>query len=178
LGKSNLDGSDTEVQKTEKHTGAIIGGIVAAALAILYLRGKVTAAQITLEDLAINPDVVAPGEEVTISVIAINTSDKILTTTIELGGDFTMQIQVTLNPGESKVVSFQVTPVLEQTYGVTIDGLSGSFICTTGLAPDIRLSNLVITPASCHVGDTVTISVTAKNYGTAAGTKTITCTVT
>ncbi len=34
---------------------------------------------------------------------------------------------VALNPGESKVVTFQVTPSEAKTYQVAIDGLSGSF---------------------------------------------------
>lgn len=42
---------------------------------------------------------------------------------------------------------------------------------------DIRVENLTITPAEVNVGQTVTISVTAKNYGGAVGTKTIVCTV-
>ena len=160
----------------KKEVGAAIGGIIAAALAILFLRRRV-AAHIILEDLAISPSTVNPGQEVTISVTAVNASDEVVTTTIELGGDFTMQTIITLNPGESQVVSFRVTPMLEKTYGVTIDGLSGSFLCTTAPAPDIRLSNLIITPTTCYIGETVTISVTARNYGTAPGTKTITCTV-
>lgn len=42
---------------------------------------------------------------------------------------------------------------------------------------DIRVSNLVISPTEVNVGQTVTISCTAKNYGGAAGTKTIVCQV-
>lgn len=41
---------------------------------------------------------------------------------------------VTLNPGESKVVSFVATPGEAKTYAVTIDGLSGSFVCA-GVSP-------------------------------------------
>ena len=35
--------------------------------------------------------------------------------------------QVTLNPGESRVVSFETTPSEARTYQVTVDGLTGSF---------------------------------------------------
>lgn len=34
---------------------------------------------------------------------------------------------------------------------------------------DIRVTSLSISPESCYVGDTVTITVTVKNFGTAAG---------
>jgi len=42
---------------------------------------------------------------------------------------------------------------------------------------DIRVENLTIEPSEVQVGQPVTISVTATNYGTVAGSKTITCTV-
>jgi len=42
---------------------------------------------------------------------------------------------------------------------------------------DIRLSNLVISPTELNIGEKVTISVTATNQGSIAGTKTISCTV-
>ena len=35
---------------------------------------------------------------------------------------------VTLNPGESRVVSFEVVPDVAKTYSVTVDGLSGTFV--------------------------------------------------
>jgi len=47
----------------------------------------------------------------------------------------------------------------------------------TGVA-DIRVEDLVIIPSQVQVGEPVTISVVATNYGTVAGSKTITCTVT
>ncbi|GAI23861.1 unnamed protein product, partial [marine sediment metagenome] len=38
---------------------------------------------------------------------------------------------VTLEPGESKAVSFEVVPDLAKTYSVTVDGLTGTFKATT-----------------------------------------------
>jgi len=86
------------------------------------------------------------------------------------------QQTVTLLAGQSQVVSFTVTPTVAKTYQVSLDGLSGSFVCTEVPSPDIELSDLVITPSTCYVGDTVAISVRATNYGTATGSRTITCT--
>lgn len=37
-------------------------------------------------------------------------------------------MQVTLNPGESQIVSFEVTPTAAKTYSVKINGLVGSLI--------------------------------------------------
>jgi hypothetical protein len=44
-------------------------------------------------------------------------------------------------------------------------------------AADIRVKNLSISPASVNIGQTVTISVTATNYSSTAGSKKITCSV-
>ena len=83
---------------------------------------------------------------------------------------------ITLNPGESKIVSFTVTPTVAKAYQVSLDGLSGSFVCLEVTVADIELSDLVITPSTCYVGDTVEVSVRATNRGTATGSRTITCT--
>lgn len=140
---------------------------------------KPTAAQFKVSNLVIAPPEVGIGETVTISCTVANIGTESGDYTVKLGGDFVAQEQVTLSPGESKVVSFTVTPTAAKTYVVTVDGLSGTFKATTAPPPgaDIRIENLVISPPECQVGEAVTISVTATNYGTAAGTKTITCTV-
>ncbi|MBU0847379.1 hypothetical protein KKH23_09375 [Patescibacteria group bacterium] len=44
-------------------------------------------------------------------------------------------------------------------------------------AADIRAQNLTIQPSQVNVGERVTIGITAKNYGTATGSKVITCDV-
>ncbi|GAI86561.1 unnamed protein product [marine sediment metagenome] len=85
---------------------------------------------------------------------------------------------ITLAPSESKVVSFEVTPAVAKTYSVSVDGLSGSFVATTVPVADIRVENLSITPSEVMVGEKVTITCTATNYGTAAGTRRIVCNVT
>lgn len=84
---------------------------------------------------------------------------------------------VELAPGESKVVSFEVTPTMAKSYSASVDGLSGSFVATEVPVADIRVENLVVSPAEVYVGEKVTISCTAKNYGNKAGSRTITCTV-
>lgn len=88
------------------------------------------------------------------------------------------EVTVTLAPGEEQTVSFEVNPTEIGTYNVSVDGLSGAFSVIETPMPDIRVENLSITPSVVYVGELVTISVTAKNYGTATGTKTITCIVT
>ncbi len=84
---------------------------------------------------------------------------------------------VELTLGESKTIAFEVTPTVAKVHSVTVDGLSGSFKATTVPVADIRVENLVISPAEVMVGEKVTISVTATNSGTASGSKRILCTV-
>ena len=81
---------------------------------------------------------------------------------------------VTLEPGESKAVSFEVRPTELGVYSVNVDGLTGSFSVTAIPVADIRVSDLVIEPREVYVGETVSISVIATNIGTAAGSRTIT----
>ena len=82
---------------------------------------------------------------------------------------------VTLQPGESKTVSFEVTPTEAKSYSVSVDGLSGSFRATEMPVADIRVEDLTITPSEVYIGEAVTIGVTVRNYGNAAGSKVITC---
>lgn len=135
-------------------------------------------AEFKVSDLVISPEEVSPGQSVTISCLVKNIGSEAGDYTLKLGGDFMAEQMVTLEPGESTTVSFTVTPDRVKTYSVTVDGLSGSFRATEVPVADIRVENLGITPTEVYIGETVTISVTATNYGAVAGTKRIVCNVT
>jgi len=134
-------------------------------------------AEFRVNDLIISHEEVNPGQVVTISCLVTNTGSEAGTYTVKLGGDFVAEQTLTLAPGESKAVSFKVTPETAKTYSVSVDGLSGSFRATTAPVADIRVENLVIEPAEVYIGEPVTINVTATNYGTKSGSKRIVCTV-
>jgi len=123
------------------------------------------------------PTEVQIGQPVTISCQVTNIGAEAGSYTLRLGGDFMAERSVTLAPGESMTVSFEVTPTVAKVHSVSVDGLTGTFRATEKPVADIRAENLVIEPAEVIVGEKVTISVVAKNYGTAAGTKRIVCTV-
>jgi len=131
-----------------------------------------------VSNLLISPTEVQVGYPVTISCLVTNIGAEAGSTTITLGGDFVDEQTVYLQPGESKSVSFDVTPTVAKTYSVSVDGLHGSFVATEVPVADIRVEDLTITPAEVYIGELVTISVTATNYGTKAGSKVITCNVT
>ena len=135
-------------------------------------------AEFQISDLVISPTVVNPGQVVTLSCKVTNMTYKAGVYTVKLGGDFMAEQTVSLAPGESKVASFEVVPDVARTYSVTVDGLAGTFKATTAPVADIRVEILTIEPAEVQVGQPVSISVRATNYGTAAGTKKIMCTVT
>lgn len=138
---------------------------------------KPVGAEFKVSDLVISPAEVIPGQVVTISCTVTNIGAEAGDYTTKLRGDFMAEQTVELAPGESKPVSFEVTPEVAKTYSVSVDGLSGSFVATEVPVADIRVENLVVSPAEVYVGEVVTITCTAKNYGTAAGSRTIVCTV-
>lgn len=137
-------------------------------------------AEFKVSDLVISPKEVQVGSPVDISCTVENIGSESGSKAIEckIGGEVVATKEVTLSPGESEVVSFEVTPAVAKTYTVSVDGLYGSFKATTAPVADIRVEDLRITPSEVYVGEKVTISVTATNCGTAAGSKTITCNVT
>lgn len=47
----------------------------------------------------------------------------------------TLTKEVTLNPGESQAVSFQVTPQVARIYNVNVDGLAGTFSARSPIPP-------------------------------------------
>ncbi len=134
-------------------------------------------AELSVSNLVISPTEVYVGEPVTISCKVTNIGAEAGSYTVHLGGDFVAEKSVTLQPEESKQVSFEVTPTEAKTYQVSVDGLTGSFIATEVPVADIRVENLVIEPAEVNVDQKVTITCTVTNIGAAAGTRTIVCTV-
>ncbi|GAI34271.1 unnamed protein product [marine sediment metagenome] len=138
---------------------------------------KPPAAEFRVSNLIISPLEVNPGQVVTISVKIINIGSEAGDYTLKLGGDFVAEQLITLEPGESKPISFEVTPDVAKTYQVSVDGLTGSFKATEAPVADIRVTDLAIEPSEGYVGEKVFISVTATNHGTAAGSKRIVCTV-
>lgn len=135
-------------------------------------------AEFRVSNLVISPKEVNPGQLVTISCLVTNIGSEAGEYMVKLGGDFMAQQSITLQPGESKTVTFEVSPAEAGTYQVSVDGLSGSFHAVAAPVADIRVEDLVITPGEVYVGEKVSITVRATNYGSASGTKTITCSVT
>lgn len=146
-------------------------------LGIFWPWYKPPGAEFKVSNLVISPTEVNPGQVVTISCLVTNIGSEAGEYTVTLGGDFVAEQTVTLAPGESKTISFEVVPDVVKSYSVNVDGLTGTFRAVEVPVADIRVEGLTITPSEVYIGETVTISVTATNYGTTAGTKRIVCTV-
>ncbi|GAI66951.1 unnamed protein product, partial [marine sediment metagenome] len=65
-------------------------------------------ADFRVSDLVISPKEVNPGQVVTISCLVTNIGAEAGSYTVRMGGDFVAEQTVTLQPGESKTVSFEV----------------------------------------------------------------------
>lgn len=151
----------------------VAGGLVVLAIA----RGKgrlLPQESVLFSNLIINPFEVYVGQPVSISVNITNTSSKKGYYPVTIGGDLMATINVTLNPGESKVVSFTYTPTQARVFTVNVDGLTSSFTVYPVPVAQFELTNLTIAPPDPYVGEEVTIGVTVTNIGNAPGTKTIT----
>ena len=68
---------------------------------------------------------------------------------------------VELAPGESKFVSFEVTPHEAKPYQVSVDGLTGSF--TTVAAPLVEITAITLDKTKILGGEDFTISITFSN---------------
>lgn len=74
---------------------------------------------------------------------------------------------ITMDRSKSATAYFSTVPFEEAPPGEEIPPVPG--------VADIRLENLTIEPSEVYIGDRVTIGLAAKNYGTASGSKVITC---
>jgi len=123
--------------KKEVAIGA--GAIIVTILAILFFWKKAVAeiADIRVENLVITgPIIFRPHEfdvgnvvTITVSVTNYGTATGSRTIICTVGGFEAQQQMVTLLPNEQAFISFEITPTIAGTYQVSVDGLSGSFVC-------------------------------------------------
>lgn len=76
---------------------------------------------------------------------------------------------VTLDGGQSEVVSFPITANEKRVHNVSIGDLEGSYEVIPRPA-SFQLSGLVVSPPILYEGETVDVSVTVTNVGEVQGT--------
>ncbi|GAI27802.1 unnamed protein product, partial [marine sediment metagenome] len=152
--------------------GGLLIGVGGTLLYALTARAAPPVTEFVVSDLVIYPTEVMLGQTVAISSTVTNIGGEAGSYTIRLGGDFMAERIVTLAPGESEVVTFEVTPEVAKTYGVSVDGLAGTFVATeVGVAAYsvvIGVSNP--TPA---IDEVVSWWADITNIGTALGAPTV-----
>jgi len=124
-------------------------------------------------NLVISPTVVETGQEVIISADITNPSDTAGTfvVTLWIGDTVEAGKDVSLEVGETKLVSFTVSRDVEGSYEVRLDRLFGSFSVTEA-APTpaaFAASDLTISPTEVDIGEPISISAIITNTGDLAG---------
>lgn len=129
MAKARL-GEESNMDMDKSLSGVI--GLVFAMVMIGFIAGMAKAASLfSVSNLVINPTTAPLGQAVVISCTVTNTGSQAGSYTVKLSGDFIAEQTVSLNPGESTIVSFSVTPIIAKIYSILVDGLSGSFEITS-----------------------------------------------
>lgn len=99
-------------------------------------------ASFTINNLTVNPPEITVGEQSTIDAVVTNNGGIAgeYTATLTLDGKPLSSQTLTLDPGESQAVVFNVSPALPGTYGVEINGLDGK-LNVINLPPTLDVKN-------------------------------------
>jgi len=125
-----------------------------------------------VDNLSISPSKVtqSENENVTISVKVTNvgtaTGPKLVR--LEVDGSVVDDTEVTLSPGNSQTVSFNISENELGVHFVYIDNLHGTFVVEAGY---FVVENLRIYPQRVYIGENVAISVDVANIGENTATK-------
>lgn len=122
-------------------------------------------AEFVFSDLSVTPAMAAVGEEVEISVKVTNVGDLqgSREVALEVNGAAEAAEEVTLAGGGSATVVFTISRGASGTYGVEVEGLTGTFEV---LRPaEFKVSDLSISPVEIEEGGEVTITVEVSNIG-------------
>jgi len=154
-------------------TFAIIGRVPAPA------PPEPAPARFTISSLGVSPSELAPGEEVNISVLVANTGGEAgsYQVTLVINDLVEATKEVTVRAGLSKEVTFSVTKEEADTYAVTVDGLSDSFMVVSVVVPPepaaFSVSYLSGPRLEVEPGESVTITVLVANIGGESGSYTV-----
>jgi len=134
-----------------------------------------TPAEFVVSDLAISPVEVYTGELVSIRVMVANTGGQSgsCNVTLKINGAVEDVKEVTISAGLSKEVAFSVSKTEADTYGIDVNGLTGSFTVKEKPMPpepaNLIVSSLAITPSEVYVGEPVYVWLLVSNTGEESG---------
>ncbi|MDD5700810.1 MAG: CARDB domain-containing protein [Dehalococcoidales bacterium] len=126
-------------------------------------------AAFVVSDLAITPAKVEIGQEATVKVNVTNIGDVegTYTVTLKIDDAVLSTREVTLAGHASQEVSFTLSRDAAGTYGISVDGLSGTIV--VGMPAQFVVSDLQITPTEADIGEEVNITALVTNTGNFAG---------
>lgn len=167
----------------KRKAGIAVAGVVLGTIGIVAIARAARAAppippaDIILSNIVIVPAQVYVGEPVTISVAVSNIGGTAGSYEVicEVIGMVEKRKTVTLNPGESKVVSFAHTFGVGdgtpggRSYSISADGQTGNVLVFEEFPANFEVDHLSINPSQLYVGETVAISVIVTNVGGTAG---------
>ncbi|MGD0353772.1 MAG: hypothetical protein ABSB38_09845 [Dehalococcoidia bacterium] len=153
-----------------------IGAICLLALASLGLLQACVEAHPSYEVLSFNmaPTKVATGEKVTVvaEVRNINSETDTYNIPLMVNGVADSRKSVTLAPGQSELLTFELTRSYAGGYKVSVGDKESTLTVQKPSPPDFRLSNLAINPDEVDVCQTTVITATLTNIGGSQGSYT------
>jgi len=117
------------------------------------------------------PTQAATGEKVTIEaeVQNINSETDTYNVPLMVNGVADSRKSVTLAPGQSELLTFELTRSLAGSYKVSVGDKESILTVEKPSPPDLRLSNLVINPGAVDICETVVITANLTNVGGSLG---------
>jgi hypothetical protein len=119
----------------------------------------------------ISPTQVATGEKVPIEaeVQNINSETDTYNVPLMVNGVADSRKSVTLAPGQSELLTFEVTRSQAGSYKISVGDKEAVLTVEKPSPPDFRLSNLVINPEEVDICETVVITANLTNVGGGSG---------
>lgn len=117
------------------------------------------------------PTSIATGEKVTIEaqVRNINSKTDIFNIPLMVNGVANDRKSMTLAPGETELLTFELTINHAGSYKISIADKESTLIVENPSPPDFRLSNLEINPTEVNIGENVVITAKIANAGGTQG---------
>ena len=121
--------------------------------------------------LNITPTTIATGEKATIEVEVrnINSETDIYNVPLMVDGVADDRKSITLAPGESELLKFELTRSHAGSYKIQVGGKESTLTVQKPSPADFQLSNLEINPLEVNVGENVVISAVLTNSGGSQG---------
>ena len=128
---------------------------------------------IQIREITLSDDEIEIGEPLEVTVEVANDGDAqgTFTGNLEVGEAGVVDTEeVSVPPGETRTTTLTHTPEASGTYSVAVNGESAGELEVVEPAPDVEVTDVTVSDDEVEVGESVDVSVEARNDGDAAGT--------